>query len=502
MRNEPDSTNKPAGAAAASVAAAGDAAGWAITGQLTGTGMEQLRYLLSQPAILTKMSQRFDNLAAPNRQGHVFEWAHELSANLNAIAQGETARARVTTWLGQPHDKADLKIFAPDGRVVGEYQAKVLAAGSRLSAHGGLADPKYAGMELLVPEDHARVTDGLLGRRLDMPSGPYHERYADVRARITDRVTVGEASSDPISSERLAEIDRNPKSFLDDLTLRNEIRQVVTAGAAAGVVSATVSVASQLVTHRAGTGSFAEVPWTQVATRAAADAARRVAVSMAGQAIKISSARALAAGATGATGTLAQGFSEGSAAFALANGIYSCAVAAHGKATGRLSSQEAALAAVDGIVQSTALWACSAVGQLLIPVPIVGALVGGIVGQYGASMISQGLQFAIVARAESREWDRAYAELLAHSEEIERQSRAEIEELRTLAAQYESAFSAVIVPALERLNSGAVRNPDDVLRDLADITTTYGGSPVFTSMVEFDEFMNDRNASLVLRLRR
>ena len=473
-----------------------DAASWAAADEATGHGREQLAYLLDQRDVVAKINDRFGNLQLPQRQGHVFEWMHELSFNLDAIAHDDEARLRVTTWLGQPHAPADLRLYGPSGEVISETQAKVIDdATRRIAGEHGLSDPKYAEMHLLVPRDHVPPTEDLLDRRLAMPEGPLHPRYAEVKSRLTDHVSHGETNSDPVSTEELRTAANDPGGYLHTLVDRTELHQLLQAGGAAALTAALVGSITATAVARIQTGSFSEIPWTSVACQAAKSGATAGVVAFSGQAISLAAQHAVADGATGAIEAIV----GGTLPFAIARGAWGIAGAAHGWATGRLGPEEAATAATEAIIRTGAVWACASIGQAAIPIPIVGAMVGGLVGQYGATMVVQGLRLALAARDMSAAWDREYEQLLAETHRIEKQAQADLAKLNDLAAQYRTAFTDRVLPALELVEEqSSCSDPDTVLQQLAQLTLTYAGTPMFATVTEFDAFMADH--SQVLRL--
>lgn len=478
--------------------AVADAASWATANQATETGREQLAYLLDQPDIVTKLNERFGNLQPEQRQGHVFEWMHELSFNLDAIARDDQARLRVTTWLGQPHAPADLRLYSPSGQILDETQAKVIGdATRRIAGEHGISASKYDEMNLLVPSDHVAPTQDLLVRRLGMPEGPLHSRYADVRERLTDRLTHGETNSEPVSTDELRATAEDPGAHLRELLDSNQLSQFLIAGGAATVAATLVASITVTAVSRVRTGGFSAIPWTSVACQAAMSGATAGVTAMGAQGISLAAQHAVAAGATGAV----EAFAGGTLPYAVARGAWAVAGAAHGWATGRLGPAAAAAAATEAVARTGAMWACAAIGQAVIPVPIVGALVGGMVGQYGATMMIQGIHLALAARDMSAEWDREYEQLLAETQRLEEWARAEREQLNVIASEYRTAFTDRVLPALDLLQHDFwCADPDTVLQELANLTLTYAGSPLFTTVTEFNAFMVDESLSLVLDL--
>jgi len=477
---------------------AADAAAWSAAAESVGTGREQLAYLLEQPDALARISRRFGNLTPEQRQGHVFEWMHEISFNLDAIANDDSTRQRVTTWLGEPHAPADLRLYDPSGNVLAEAQAKVISDNARrIAGDHGLSSSKYDGMNLLVPADHLAPTDDLMQTRLAMPEGPLHPRYGDVRDRVTDHLRHGSTSSHPVSTEELRIVAGDPSAHLRGLLRDVELDQVLVAGGTAAVMAALVSTVTSSAISAVRSGSFVGIPWTSVASQAARSGAIAGVTALGAQGISLAAQHAVASGATGAVEALA----GGTLPFAMTRGAWSIAGATHGWATGRLGPAEAATASVEAVARTGAIWACGAVGQAVIPIPVVGALVGGMVGQYAVSMTVQGLRVALAGRDASAHWNREYELLLAETDRLEQLAQAELARLDVLAAEYRSVFGERVLPELHALRQTLwCSDPDTALRSLAELTLAYAGTPMFTTVAEFDDFMADDSTTLVLHL--
>lgn len=444
------------------------------------------------------LADRFANVGDGQRQGHMFELMHELSFNLNAIAKDDAARLRVTTWLGQPHAPDDLRLLDGHGDVIGGVQAKVVTSvAGRLGPKNGLSDPKYDGMTLLTPSEHAAEADNLLNRRLAMPEGPYHQRYRDVQDRLSDQVTHGPTQSAPVSLGELKSASDDPVGYLKGLLHTNELRQVATAGVTAGVLGALIAGAVTVTHERIRSGSFDDVDWAEAGIEAAKGGLKAAAIAMAGQGISIAAQHAAAAGG----GAVAHALGGGSLPFALARGAFDLGAIGHGLATHKLTSRDAAYGAAESITQTGAVWACSAIGQSIIPLPVVGAVVGGMVGQYGSHMLIQALRLATAARDTDPRWDAEYEALLLQTEQIRLQAETDLAELHDLAERYDTAFSGLVLPRLDRLAVAVgSATPNEVLDDLAELTRLYGGTPLFTSMEDFDAFMADDDIPLRLDL--
>lgn len=471
---------------------------WEATGIVTGSARGQLSLLLADREWAETMARRFANVGDGQRQGHVFEWLHELSFNLNAVATNADVRLKMTERMGAPHDPADLRLFDSAGRTVGEFQAKVVGSSStRLSSTKGLAAEKYAGMGLLVPTEHVEETQSLLNRRLAMQEGPIHGRYRGVKVNLNDRVSSGSIESRRVSLAELKSAADDPEKYLRQRIQAAHAQQLAGATFVAAMVGGIVDGGSVLASAAIRERSVSELPWAEAARRAASGSVSSAAKSVLAQSISLASQHALANGVAPAVSSVI----GGTLSAAMAQCTVEIAAIAHGTATGRLSTLDAASAAAESMTRTTMIWAFGAMGQVLIPVPLLGSMIGGLVGQYGAAMLIQGIQMALIARDESTQWDAGYEQLLVFIEQIERDSAAELSAIKEQSKRSDTAFKQFILPQLAAISQTlGSSNPDALLNQLGQLSVQYGGKPVFTTLAEFDAFMDDPMLTLNLRL--
>lgn len=138
----------------------------------------------------------------------------------------------------------------------------------------------------------------------------------------------------------------------------------------------------------------------------------------------------------------------------------------------------------------------AAVGQIMIPVPILGGMVGSMVGYVFSSSyynelvtIMQNRKLAHEERlkieAECRE---AIAALKQYRREIER-----------VAEEYFAEYTMVFQNAFSTIDSSLmVGDTDGVISGANMITEKLGGKVQYNNMAEFDEFMNDENSDFIL----
>lgn len=138
-------------------------------------------------------------------------------------------------------------------------------------------------------------------------------------------------------------------------------------------------------------------------------------------------------------------------------------------------------------ISSSAAYATA--GQLLIPIPVVGGLVGGMVGYslasacYGELMAA--LKEAKLAREERIRIERECGEAIAAI----RQYRQEINEIADRhLAEYRNTFDAAFVDMKMSMGIGDI---DGFMAGANTITRKFGGETKFDSFEEFDRLMNN-----------
>jgi hypothetical protein len=142
---------------------------------------------------------------------------------------------------------------------------------------------------------------------------------------------------------------------------------------------------------------------------------------------------------------------------------------------------------------SSAMFA--AAGQLLIPIPVVGALVGGMVGYGLSSAYYRELADALKAAKLARE----------ERQRIEAECRAAIQmileyrdEIKQLVSSYLTEHITLFHSAFAQMNEAfALDDIDAFIQGANRITSDLGGQPQFAGFDEFDEFMN-KSATLKL----
>lgn len=83
---------------------------WQASTSATSVAQRQLQVLMTDTQWVATMARRFANVGSAQREGHIFEWLHELSFNLAAVAENDSFRLMMTERLGDPHSPADMRL--------------------------------------------------------------------------------------------------------------------------------------------------------------------------------------------------------------------------------------------------------------------------------------------------------------------------------------------------------------------------------------------------------
>lgn len=319
----------------------------------------------------------------------------------------------------------------------------------------------------------------------------------------------------PISSEDLVEVTRDPQGYLRELShgeqasrwnaLDEQERQeqlahwmtvasVAGAACASGATAAATTAFTRSLSQIAAVRSGALTP-TAAAMAAASDAtaafARGAIVGGGGQAISLISDGM----------GLADALGGGTLPFAIARAGLSLGEVTAAYARGQITAADAAQRSVQSVSKIAVAWAGCLVGQVIIPVPVVGAVIGGTVASLSCSLAAQGIA------AVSSEINAA-----AEAEEVLAATRVEIaaalivldEELRlidNLACDWDFAFSTRVMPSLNTLVEVVPEGEtSQALDSICQLITAYHGTPLFKSTAEFDVWMRNQDP-LVLRTR-
>lgn len=136
-----------------------------------------------------------------------------------------------------------------------------------------------------------------------------------------------------------------------------------------------------------------------------------------------------------------------------------------------------------------------AVGQALIPIPIVGAAVGALVG----SMLTSKYYNQLITTLQTKELEhKERLRIIAECEEASRQARAFREELEEYLAVYFKEYQDCFEDALATIHTSfQMGDADGVIAGANKITRKLGGKIYYDNMTEFKEFLIDDSTDVL-----
>lgn len=423
------------------------------------------------------------------RAGHAFEFVEALKFNVDAAKAGVAIRAVTTASQGALAAPADIIVSRGD-TVLREVQAKVYATPSRGLYE--LSAEKYHGMQRLVPSDHEPGVRELLGKALDRPPENIRtSRYIDVDEHLAGGMHHDGITSGGTKAKEAYEAGRDPIGWLQDQTghaMVNETLKAAVVGAAGGAVFGAAAHSLQLAIRARHTDigiSESIVEVTAAATRAGV---RSGVTSGLAKVVEI-----------GARNTkIFSPLAETTAPIALANTVLEVGEAAYLYATGGIDRDQLVDRCAGVAMRNTGAWAFGVVGQTVVPIPVVGALVGSTAGYITSAIVIEGFKLARVAAAEA---DAAEARL----HELETQAIAAVmtmEEYRlTLEALIDHEaqdYRDVLVPLMDGLEKDLAVGADSGMDGLVALNLELSYKLQWSTLPQFDEFMADPQRHLQL----
>lgn len=452
---------------------------------------EATQRVFGDTARLRQLAIDKQNLLKEQAQGFMFEQLEVTKFNVDAVRKGSRLYAATTDSLGQTnHPTTDV--------VISNGKAFQLKSGNKASSSAFmLADKKYADVELVAPSDQTDKVQNLYAKRIE--SGTLKaDDYASAAKRLHKGVEADNVSSggttyneslkatDPKYADHLANKFETQAALSD---MHQSGMQAAKMGAAFSGVSSGISGLYQL--------SQGKTTTEKVAAQIIIDTSKGYVTSYLTTAGSKGIVHGLAK--AGVSQTTVGALTKSNAHVALAAGIVKS-----GKSVVRYLRGEIDGDQLMGEISETAITGAStfyygALGQAIIPIPIVGAMIGSTVGYFVGSMLHQsgliGLGEVAVVKVARERRERIEAMCL-ESVPLIRQHRLELEALlRTHFAERR----VLLTQAFDGMEQSLVSwDADAFTQHLESVNRAFGKSLPFKSFNEFDTFMQDKNSVFVL----
>lgn len=413
-------------------------------------------------------------------QGNLFEYIETAKFNADAAAKGSSLKAVVTAANGEPHAAADI-LIKNRGRIVEEVQAKSMNSTSNLT--NAVSEPKYRGMQKLVPDGEASRVRELASKRAQTGTLKAQE-YSDTTQNVTDKLKSGQVASEGTSYQENLWAAQNPKLYATVIEAKYVAKEASVTGANAAIAGFVVSGAI-----------------SGVKNGIAACQGKMTLEDAIGQTAQDATQSGLRSGVTGIGSTVIRygatkvgikALAKSNVAVGIAAGVIDIGASVYSFARGEITPEELIeRVGQTGTCTTYSLYAGAAAGAVFGP---VGAVVGSMAGYLvAASVYQSAIAIFKEARLAEAEADRIVA-ICEQACKMMAQQRAEFERLfeasfQERCAEFEACFAAI--------EKGLVTDkPELAAQSLGNFAALFGKKLQFETFEAFDNFMMDSDQTL------
>ena len=457
--------------------------------QLTAENTERVFRIFRDASHLESLSHQWRNVRSDIAQGHLFEQLEVLRFNQDALSKDSALYAQTTASMGLNTAPADMVIKRGE-EVLREVQAKSCNTPARSGF--SLSDDKYDSMLRSAPVDqHDRIRT-VFQERIDK-GNIKSEQYQDMLDNLSPGMNHdGVGSSGTTYQEALSATD---KATAHDLANRFRLDATLTDMHKAGMQGGMYAAGGAAVFEGARSIYRAYNDDIQFG-----DALQNMAV---GSAKAFTTGYVTTAVSKGVTHTTSHLLGEGvgqtmmksNASTAIAYGIVQSGKSMVSYLNGEIDEVELGNQISHTAITGSASFYYGAVGQMLIPIPVVGALVGSTVGYFVGNMIFQSglvsLGEPAVVKAAIERRKRIEAMCLTVIPKIN-QERLRLEQV------YDQHFTERKIAFHNTFNSmDALMREGNVagfIHQLEQFNQVFGKSLGFRSFSEFDKMMSSPDA--------
>lgn len=464
-------------------------AGGYVSDHLTQRFTERTFNIFNDADQLEQLANKWKNVAADKAQGHLFEQLEVVKFNLDALKKDSDLFAKTTASMGFSTDPVDI-VIKRGQETLREVQAKSCNSAARSAF--ALSQDKYEEMARLAPSDQAQKIEELLKKRIEsgtLKAEDYEQTLRNFKKSLAheDVSSSGTTYQEALDSRNI----ETAKNIADKFKLKSALTDMHESGKRAGNVGALVTGSISTVTglHSMYKG---DIEIGELTSRVTVDAAKGYATGY----VVTAMSKGITHSTTNFLGkSVARSFARSNAPVAIAAGVVNTSKSFIAYINGDIDSEQLLEEVSHTAITSTSSFYYGALGQVAIPIPVVGALIGAGVGYFIGNMLHQSGLIAlgdskVVKEAKERR-DVVQAMCLAAITEI-RKNRIELESyLETYFSQSKNEFSEAF-SLLD--NSLSEWNPDNFVSGLERVNNQFGTSLQFKSFVEFDDFMNSDEA--------
>lgn len=468
-----------------------------IADQQTAQITEASARIIADANGLVALTKQWKNAAADITKGRIFELLEVVKFNANALGKGRTDIYTYTT-ASQGKGTHPVDIFIKQvGKKRTPAQAK--CCNDAVNSLFLSSNSKYTGMKRVIPQDQVKRFRELARARIETGTLKKIE-YADALLHVDDH---GGLSQDGVASggTTLAEAKNNTDTTVAGKTasryrgkaIRSEMHHSGhKAGKTGAMVAGGMSAVNSLLRLARGDADAGEV-----AAQVVVESAKGYVVGYANTAI--SKGIPHAAIKFGMTESAAKVLTKSNAHLAIAAGVVQSSKSIghylRGKIDGAQMMDEIGHTAITG----ASAFYYGALGQAIIPVPVLGAFVGSTVGYFVGNMLHQSGLVALgesaVARV-ARERREHIRDMCMTAIPLMRSHRLELE---SLIEEHFAQRRRMLINAFDGLENALIEwDADEYTAQLERVNRAFGKSLPFGTLEEFNEMMADDDRVFVL----
>lgn len=433
---------------------------------------------------LAQLAEKWKNVATDKAQGHMFEQLEVIKFNFDALKKDSDLFAKTTASMGMPHDKVDI-VIKRGQEVIKEVQAKSCNSAARSAF--ALSDKEYKEMQRLAPSDQTEKIKELLRKRIDsgtLKTEDYEQTLRNIKKSL-EHENISSSGTTYQEAVNATKID-TAEEIAVNYKLKSTLIDMHESGKRAGNVGALIAGSTSTVT---GLYSLhkGDIEAGELLTRVAVDSAKGYATGY----VVTAMSKGLTHSTTYFLGeSVARTFARSNAPVAIASGVVNASKSFISYINGDIDSEQLLDEVSHTAITSTSSFYYGALGQVAIPIPVVGAVIGAGVGYFIGNMLHQSGLIAlgdsrVVKEAKERRYA-VQAMCLAAIPEIQKH-RLELENyLDSYFSERKNEFLASFNILDHSLCSW---NPDDFVSGLERINNQFGTSLQFKSFSEFDDLM-------------
>ena len=457
--------------------------------------------ILGDADLLKKIASDRARVSAEQAQGWLFEQLEVTKFNLSSLKEGSALHAATTDSLGMTnHEVADV-IVRKGQRQIQAFQLK--SSNKASSTAFMLADEKYSGVGLVGPSDQHADVQRLYKARISTGTLKAND-YASAEQRLHKGVEAENVSSggteysEALKATDVKEAEKLAGKFKREGVATEMHQSGLEAGKIGAAISGGVSGVSGLIRLARGEAATGEI-----VAQVAIDAAKGYATSYVTTAMSKGITHVARAGIEKAAGAefakvTGTALTKSNAHVALAAGIVQSGKSLVRYLNGEIDDEQLLADVSHTAVTGASAFYYGALGQAVIPIPVVGAFIGSTVGYFVGNMLHQSglisLGEAPVVQA-ARERREQVAALCMTAIPLMRAHRLELEKL---LAEHFAERRQVLTSAFDDLENSLVAwDADQFTVGLERVNNAFGAALPFKTFGEFDEFMKDDKQTFV-----